>query len=161
MTHPCLSCGACCACFRVAFHWSEAEAGLGGSVPPELTERLDPHRLAMRGTQAREPRCQMLLGVPGDRVACGIYAQRPSPCRELVPAWENGEPSPQCDRARQRHGMAVLTPDSWTTSLPGTGIDPISVCLPPASPPASAVHAVDLDQQLAAADFGVQQQPLH
>ncbi|HOC10952.1 MAG TPA: YkgJ family cysteine cluster protein, partial [Thermomonas sp.] len=21
--HPCLSCGACCAYFRVSFHWSE------------------------------------------------------------------------------------------------------------------------------------------
>lgn len=52
MIYPCLRCGACCAHFRVAFHWSEADFGLGGVVPVELTEKLDAHRLAMRGTWA-------------------------------------------------------------------------------------------------------------
>ncbi len=113
MGHPCLSCGACCATFRVAFHWSESDPFLGGVVPPELTERLDPHRVVMRGTQARQPRCVALTGVVGGQAACGIYPQRPSPCHALVPAWEAGEPSPQCDRARIGHGLAPLTPQSW------------------------------------------------
>jgi hypothetical protein len=68
MEHPCLRCGACCAFFRVAFHWSEAEAFLGGKVPPELTEKLDPHRLAMRGTNAAQPRCVALQGTVGEAV---------------------------------------------------------------------------------------------
>ncbi len=88
----------------------------GGVTPAELTERLDPHRLVMRGTQAYAPRCQALVGVVGEAAHCGIYAQRPSPCRELVPAWENGEPSAQCDRARSAHGLVPLTPSDWPAS---------------------------------------------
>jgi len=112
-THPCLSCGACCATFRVAFHWSESDPALGGVTPPELTERLDPHRVVMRGTFAPPMRCTALRGEVGGNAHCGIYPSRPSPCRELQPAWEHGEPSPQCDRARARHGLAPLEPDHW------------------------------------------------
>jgi len=118
MTHPCLSCGACCAHFRVAFHWSEADPELGGSTPPGLAETLDPHRLVMRGTQSRAPRCIALQGEVGSDAHCGIYAARPSPCRDLVPAWENGQPSPQCDRARLAHGLEPLTPSTWGLTLP-------------------------------------------
>lgn len=114
MNHPCLRCGACCAYFRVAFHWSEAEAFLGGAVPPERTVKLDPHRLAMRGTDRRQPRCESLQGRVGEQVACAIYDARPSVCRELVPAWEQGRPSPQCDRARQAHGLRPLETADWT-----------------------------------------------
>ncbi len=115
MRHPCLSCGACCASFRVAFHWAEADPSLGGQVPSERTVRWDAHRLALRGTDRNAPRCESLVGVIGSDAHCGIYAQRPSPCRDLAPAWEQGEPSPQCDRARQRHGLAPLTPADWAT----------------------------------------------
>lgn len=117
MSHPCLRCGACCAHFRVAFHWSEAEPFMGGSTPPGLTEKLDPHRLNMRGTNARSPRCVALVGQVGEAAHCGIYAQRPSPCHELKPAWEDGTPSPQCDRARLAHGLRTLTPECWLQPL--------------------------------------------
>ncbi|WNL45126.1 YkgJ family cysteine cluster protein [Dyella sp. BiH032] len=113
MSHPCLRCGACCAHFRVAFHWSEAEAFMGGTVPPELTERIDPHRVAMRGTQARQPHCVALQGAVGTAASCSIYAQRPSVCREVIPAWEFGAPSAQCDKARAAYGLAPLTPEDW------------------------------------------------
>lgn len=113
MSHPCLSCGACCAAFRVAFHWSEADAALGGGVPEALTEKLDPHRVLMRGTRAPPVRCVALAGEVGRAASCGIYALRPSPCRELQAAWEHGEPSPQCDRARQHHGLLPLTPECY------------------------------------------------
>ncbi|WP_243049739.1 YkgJ family cysteine cluster protein [Dyella sp. RRB7] len=113
MLHPCLRCGACCAYFRVAFHWSEADAALGGVVPPALTETLDPHRLVMRGTQASRPRCTALVGTVGEAAHCGIYEQRPSVCREVQPSWEFGAASPQCDKARIAHAMAPLTPDDW------------------------------------------------
>ncbi len=112
-THPCLRCGACCATFRVAFYWAEAEPMMGGKVPRELAAKLDPHRLAMRGTENGEARCVALQGDIGGHIACGIYERRPSPCRDLTPAWENGEPSPQCDRARLRHGLPALTPEDW------------------------------------------------
>ncbi|RUL62531.1 YkgJ family cysteine cluster protein [Dyella dinghuensis] len=113
MTHPCLRCGACCAHFRVAFHWSEAHSDLGGVVPVELTEKLDAHRLAMRGTWAQRPQCIALEGEVGGNACCSIYARRPSVCRDVQPSWENGAPSEQCDRARMAHGLEPLTPQVW------------------------------------------------
>lgn len=110
MPHPCQRCGACCAAFVVAFHWAETE---GTAALAARAEPLDPHRLAMRGTFSRTPRCTALHGDIGGDNACTIYAHRPSPCRELMPAWEHGQPSPQCDRARQRHGLAPLLPEDW------------------------------------------------
>jgi uncharacterized protein len=117
MKHPCLTCGACCAYFRVAFHWSEAEAALGGVVPPQLTEKLDPHRLSMRGTNAAQPRCVALIGMVGVAAHCGIYQRRPSVCREVQPSWESGTASAQCDKARAAHGLALLTPRDWLASF--------------------------------------------
>lgn len=114
MSHPCLGCGACCATYLVAFHWSEADPATGGATPPELTERLDPHRVAMRDTRARAPRCVGLAGTVGRDAHCGVYAQRPSPCRALAPSLEDGtRRSDQCDRARLRHGLAPLTVADW------------------------------------------------
>lgn len=113
MEHPCLRCGACCAFFRVAFHWSEAEPSLGGGVPPALTEKLDPHRLAMRGTSAARPHCMALQGTVGKAAHCGIYEHRPSVCREVQPSWEFGASSAQCDKARLAHGLLLLTSQDW------------------------------------------------
>lgn len=113
MPHPCLRCGACCASFRVAFHWMEADASMDGHVPPELTEKLDPHRLVMRGTQARQPHCVALEGHVGVNARCSIYPRRPSICRDVLPSWEFGTPNPQCDKARLAHGLPLLTPQEW------------------------------------------------
>ena len=114
MIHPCLSCGACCARFRIAFHWAEADPALGGVVPPEAVVRWDAHRVALRGTDRKQPHCEQLRGEVGREVNCAIYAQRPTPCRELTPSWENGRRNDQCDRARSAYGMAPLTPEIWT-----------------------------------------------
>lgn len=112
--HPCLSCGACCAAFVVAFHWSETAPGAdSAALSEDLTERLDAHRLAMRGTWAKRPLCVALRGEVGVEVQCAAYAQRPSPCRELQAAWEHGAPGPQCDRARAAHGLRPLVPGDW------------------------------------------------
>ena len=113
MDHPCLSCGACCAQFRVSMHWSEADPAVGGTVPPELVEPVDAHRVAMRGTWARQPRCVALDAEIGRYSRCTIHAVRSSTCREVVPSWESGAPNPQCDRARAAHGLAPLTPANW------------------------------------------------
>ncbi|WP_374337718.1 YkgJ family cysteine cluster protein [Methyloversatilis sp.] len=105
----CTSCGACCAAFRVSFYWAEADDAPGGTVPVDTTERLGPHLRCMRGTSARDPRCQQLRGeIPGAR--CAIYASRPSPCRMLEPYDEQGRPTAQCAKARSLHGLPVLTP---------------------------------------------------
>ena len=111
-------------------HWSESDHFPAGVTPSRLTETLDPHRLVMRGTQARAPRCAALKGTVGESAHCEIYAQRPSPCHELKPAWESGLASPQCDRARCAHGLVPLTPESWTlmsTKVTGeTIVEPIA-----------------------------------
>lgn len=111
--HPCLTCGACCATYRVAFHWLEAEPGREDAVPVALTETLDPHRLVMRGTKAAPTRCMALDAEIGRHARCTIYARRPSVCRAVAASWEHGEPSPQCDKARLAHGLPVLTPADW------------------------------------------------
>lgn len=113
MLHPCLSCGACCAHFRIAFHWSETDPSLGGTVPAELTEKLDPHRVVMRGTQARQPRCVALQGTIGQAAHCGIHPIKPSVCRQVEPSWEYGRHSPQCDKGRIAHGLRPLLPTDW------------------------------------------------
>jgi Fe-S-cluster containining protein len=117
MPHPCLSCGACCAAFRVSLHWSETEPALGGKVPRDLTETVDPHRLCMRGTWSPQPHCVALEGTVGESVRCTIYDARPSPCRELRMSWEDGSHSPQCDKARARYGLAPLTPETVAQAL--------------------------------------------
>ncbi len=95
-------------------------------MPLGLTEKLDPHRLAMRGTNAAIPRCVALHGVVGEAVHCTVYAHRPSVCGEVQASWEFGASSPQCDKARLAHGLPLLTVQDWPdTAL--TGIVPILV----------------------------------
>ena len=86
---------------------------MGGKVPPELTEKLDHHRVAMRGSDEVQPRCVALQGVVGEAAQCGIYPRRPSVCREVRPSWELGVVSLQCDKARLAHGLSVLQPEDW------------------------------------------------
>ena len=111
--HPCQRCGACCAAFRVAFHWSEAQPHVTDGVPAAMTEPLRRHELAMRHAPDAAMRCIALAGTVGVDSSCTIYAARPSPCRDLGAAWEDGAPSPQCDRARAAHGLRPLTAADW------------------------------------------------
>jgi Fe-S-cluster containining protein len=113
MSHPCLSCGACCAHFRVGFHWSEAEPALGGRVPVALTEPLRTHERVMRGTSQAAPRCVALEADIGRWSRCSIHPVRPSVCAAVQASWESGAPSPQCDRSRSAYGLAPLSPDDW------------------------------------------------
>lgn len=107
---PCISCGACCASFRVSFYWAEAADESPHGVPAGLTEKLNPHMSCMQGTNSPTPRCHALLGEIGQSVRCSIYDRRPSPCREFPVAWEAGMPNEACDRARHRWGLPPLTP---------------------------------------------------
>ena len=113
MLHPCLTCGACCTQYRVAFHWMESDEFTEGGVPHELTERLDAHRLCMRGTYSDPIRCVALDSEIGVYSRCSIHPNRPSVCREVDASWEYGKASSQCDRARIAHGMAPLTLADW------------------------------------------------
>lgn len=105
--NSCLNCGACCAHFRVSFYWAEADDG-GGLVPTALTEPLNLFMRNMRGTNTRSSRCVALEGEIGQCVSCGIYAQRPTPCREFTPSGEGGVRNEACDRARAHYGLPPL-----------------------------------------------------
>ncbi|MCO6451308.1 MAG: YkgJ family cysteine cluster protein [Caldilineales bacterium] len=120
MTHPCLTCGACCAHYRVSFYWAEADDA-GGTVPIALTERMDINRLSMRGTGSKPARCVALLGAVGEAVRCTIYESRPSVCAEFTPSWEDGQANPLCDNARAAWDLPSLEPgwrerEEWTVA---------------------------------------------
>ena len=99
--HPCLTCGACCASFRVDFAVDELD-DRGGRTPAGLAVEVNDSTYRMRGTDHVPVRCAALTGKVGGQVACGIYEWRPAPCREF----EAG--SDACGIARMRHGMAPL-----------------------------------------------------
>lgn len=111
MDNPCLSCGACCAYFRVSFYWSEAEVALGGRVPPEMTVPIHTHLIAMKGSDAIPPRCCALQGEIGQAVYCSIYEQRPAVCSEIMYTGFGGLSEEKCDKARMAHGLPPLSPD--------------------------------------------------
>ncbi len=99
--HPCLSCGACCASFRVDLSVHESEEH-GGRVPRGLIEEVNDYTCRMRGTDYARPRCAALMGKVGEKSTCGIYEWRPSPCREFAAG------SDACNRVRLRHGLQPL-----------------------------------------------------
>lgn len=99
--HPCMTCGACCANFRVEFAVYELRS-MGGSVPDELAHEVHGNRWRMNGTDRRPVRCVALNGRCGEAVGCGIYAQRSSTCREF----EMG--TGRCNDARQALGLPAL-----------------------------------------------------
>lgn len=92
-------------------YWSEVD---DRGIDPALTRKLDPMRVEMRVDSASNLRCVALAGVVGVATSCTIYSARPSPCRDLKAAWEDGTASPQCDRARARHSLPPLTAEDWT-----------------------------------------------
>jgi uncharacterized protein len=101
----CQSCGACCANFRVDFSVYELSSE-GGTVPDGLADVLNGNTCRMRGTDSVPIRCAALSGKVGERVGCGIYEWRPSPCREFE------EGTDACNRARARHGLPPLNDGS-------------------------------------------------
>jgi len=103
----CQRCGACCAHFRVSFYWAEAEAW---GLPSALVHPLPPLHACMAGTANKPRRCVALAGELGQQVACTVYAQRPSPCREVQPG------DAQCLKARAAHGMPVPQSEAQTSA---------------------------------------------
>jgi len=107
INNPCVSCGACCAYFRVSFYWAESDAA-GGVVPQALTEQVTPFLSCMQGTNSRRPRCTALDGEIGKSVSCSIYQHRPTPCREFDQSGLNDVGNEACDRARAHYGLPPL-----------------------------------------------------
>lgn len=103
-----MSCGACCASYRVSFYWGEADDAPGGWVPVRFTSVVTPHLRAMQGTDCKSPRCVALQGEVGEAVSCSIYAQRPSTCREFDWHLDDGSVDPRCTDARSRRGLPPL-----------------------------------------------------
>lgn len=121
--NPCISCGACCAHFRASFYWSEAAPEVGGTVPPELVDKLNDRFVVMKGTNCNTPYCIALGGTIGEQVGCTIYPLRSSVCRDFPYSWQDGEHNPRCDQARAAWGMPPLrnpaqTQDDPLESLP-------------------------------------------
>jgi Fe-S-cluster containining protein len=113
IANPCLRCGACCAYSRASFYWGEADDTTPNGVPVDLTDDLTAFRSVMIGTNGKEPRCVALHGEIGKDVFCTIYDRRPSVCRSFAPSYAEGEPNPDCDKARRAHGLVPLTPEDW------------------------------------------------
>jgi len=105
--NPCMTCGACCAYFRVSFYWAESQVA-GGDVPQALTEQVTPFLSCMQGTNSKSPRCIALEGEVGQSVSCSIYLNRPSPCREFDQSGLDGVGNSACDRARAHYGLPAL-----------------------------------------------------
>jgi Fe-S-cluster containining protein len=102
MSQACLSCGACCATFRVSFYWSETSAHPQGTVPIEMTVAVNPYLVCMKNTEANPVRCIALKGEIGSTVTCSIYSERSSTCREFEAGTE------ACNKARLQHGLSPL-----------------------------------------------------
>ena len=112
--NPCLTCGACCAFFRVSFYWAEADPAQGGTIPPELVEDVTSFTRCMQGTNQKHPRCVALKGEVGRTVTCSIYAERSTACREFGIDWDSGvlryDPADlaRCTQARAAWGLPSL-----------------------------------------------------
>ena len=106
--NACLSCGACCAAFRVDFHREDLASPGKCGVAEALTVPLTATLRRMRGTDEAPPRCVALEGDVGSAVRCMIHEQRPGPCRDFAPYAPLGIGDDACDRARRRHGLPPL-----------------------------------------------------
>lgn len=113
--HPCQSCGACCSFFRVSFYWREAEKeDSPHPVPTEFWEEGPGSFRVMKGTAPKhKPKCLALKGEIGKFVACQIYENRPTPCRNFTASYEDGHHHERCDQARAKHGLAPLRREDW------------------------------------------------
>lgn len=86
---------------------------LGGTVPDALAHEVNGNRWRMNGTATRPIRCTALQGETGQHIGCGIYAQRPRPCRDFAFA------SHDCIATRRKFGLPELTDLPELTELPG------------------------------------------
>lgn len=109
-SNPCLDCGVCCAHFRVSFYVGELDGENGGTVPANMTSKVNDVMACMQGTECGNGKCAALGGVIGEKIWCNIYENRPTPCREY-PVWlDDGTPNTDCQRLRKKFGLPELKP---------------------------------------------------
>jgi Fe-S-cluster containining protein len=72
----------------------------------------------MAGTDRKIPSCVCLGGTIGVDVGCTIYDVRPSPCRDFQASWSDGNPNPDCDKARAAYGLIPIENYSEGDSVP-------------------------------------------
>jgi len=115
--HPCQTCGACCASYRVQFYWREAQkADSDHPVPPNYWLDADDRVRILKGTEDKHhPKCVALKGRIGEFVTCEIYPNRPSPCRNFQASYETGVYNSRCDEARAKHGLKPITKQDFIT----------------------------------------------
>lgn len=136
ISNPCLTCGACCAHYRVSFYWGEADPGQGGVVPIEWTEDVTAFRRCMRGTNYPPVRCLALNGNIGQAVSCVLYEQRPSPCREFGITFLPGEQRfdvgdlDRCNEARAAWGLPLLSMEYFQAEV----VPPRLILVEPSGP---------------------------
>lgn len=107
--NPCLTCGACCAYFRILLNWTEVDEFHPDGVPETMTARVTDYLRVMLGTDEPPTRCIALEGEVGVSVRCKIYEKRCSMCREFSPLfWDDGTPNEACDRARAAFNLCPL-----------------------------------------------------
>ena len=103
MSNPCLTCGVCCKTYRIAFHWLEVDDATG--VPSALVQPLRHHEVIMLGTYGPDVQCAALtVDASTGYTGCSIHGRHPSVCRSVDVG------SDRCMRARDKHGLPVLTP---------------------------------------------------
>lgn len=114
-SHPCVSCGACCAFYRASFPFFEVQQR---QIPEDLVQEINFPYVAMRGTHLKataDMRCVALKGTVGEfGTLCGIYENRASCCRDFWPSLEDGVThNARCDKAREAHNMVPLVEADW------------------------------------------------
>lgn len=100
--NPCFNCGACCRAYRVSFYFGEL-ASMGGSVPDELTEKVNDFYACMKGSGVG-------CVAQGADNKCTIYEQRPSACRGFEVWDDTGTPNPRCQSLRTQLDLPLLKP---------------------------------------------------
>lgn len=81
-----------------------------------MTYKISHEHLALKNNSPNSFRCQALHGHIGKFVGCGIYENRPSPCRNFKASFEDGIQNPRCDQCREARGLRPLTLDDWKTN---------------------------------------------
>ncbi|QZY49956.1 YkgJ family cysteine cluster protein [Escherichia coli] len=104
--NPCMTCGACCAFFRVSFTGPKPTM-LAVLFPPGSLNKYPLSPMHER-YQSEKPRCIALAGTPGKNACCTIYKNRSSTCREFAMSGENGVVNEACNRARAKYGLTPL-----------------------------------------------------
>lgn len=101
--NACSGCGGCCRHYRVSFYHGELDSQPGGYVPADMAMPVTPFRACMKGTENGSAPC---IALQPD-LRCGIYAQRPSVCREFPAFMPDGTVNPECIRLRELLGIDI------------------------------------------------------